>query len=222
MASRIFGAACASAVVAAALLCGLPGSAEAQGIANSGSFSGLPGQPPPFSKEQLDRSMRTGRMPPPALPGAAVKGAISPPTKVPKLLSPTDELFDAINRGDVAAARDALSRGAQLDAQDELGMTPLQLSVDLGRSPITFLLLSMRGSNSGAQAPAAIAQGANGSGIKSAATQPPARRRTRVRDVSAQSTGPAEGGGQQTLPKLFTEDGGHPIPQAGFLGFGGR
>ena len=30
-------------------------------------------------------------------------------------LQPTDALFDAINRGDIAAARDALNRGADLN-----------------------------------------------------------------------------------------------------------
>ena len=59
-------------------------------------------------------------------------------------MSPNDALFDAINRGDIAAARDALSRGAELDAHNLLGMTPMELSVDLGRNDISFLLLSYR------------------------------------------------------------------------------
>ena len=47
-------------------------------------------------------------------------------------MEPNDALFDAINRGDIAAARDAISRGADLGARNILGMTPMELSVDLG------------------------------------------------------------------------------------------
>ena len=72
-------------------------------------------------------------------------------------MQPTDALFDAINRGDIATARDAISRGADLQGQNILGMTPLELSVDLGRNDISFMLLSMRAADDGRsrQAPAA-------------------------------------------------------------------
>ena len=64
-------------------------------------------------------------------------------------MQPTDALFDAINRGDIATARDAISRGADLQGQNILGMTPLELSIDLGRNDISFLLLSMRAADDG-------------------------------------------------------------------------
>ena len=64
-------------------------------------------------------------------------------------MEPTEALFDAINRGDIAAARDAISRGAELNGHNILGMTPMELSVDLGRNDISFLLLSMRGTDNG-------------------------------------------------------------------------
>ena len=77
-------------------------------------------------------------------------GAQSNPDDVAKAtntdLPPTDALFDAVNRGDIVTARDAIGRGADLTAHNVLGMTPLDLSVDLGRNDITFLLLSLRGS----------------------------------------------------------------------------
>ena len=60
-------------------------------------------------------------------------------------MEPTEALFDAINRGDIGTARDAISRGADLHGHNVLGMTPLELSVDLGRNDISFMLLSMRG-----------------------------------------------------------------------------
>ena len=86
--------------------------------------------------------------PPPAVPGAASNSAnVAPATITPAEMEPNDELFDAINRGDIAAARDAISRGADLGGRNVLGMTPMELSVDLGRNDISFLLLSMRGDN---------------------------------------------------------------------------
>src|ERR1700757_3277395 len=63
-------------------------------------------------------------VPPPALPGAANAGAVAPPTRVPLDMEPNEALFDAINRGDIGTARDALSRGADLHARNILGMTP--------------------------------------------------------------------------------------------------
>lgn len=219
MASRLFGAACASTFVSAALLCGLPGAASAQGIANSSSFSGLPGQPPPFSKEQLDKSMQTGRLPPPALPGAAMKGAISPPNKVPTLLSPTDELFDAINRGDMGTVRDALSRGADLAATNELGLTPLDLSIDLNRNDISFLLLSMRGAAPAGGKPGQVLQAGGKAGAPAARTRAAQREHQPHRFTETAS---ASQSGQRNLPQLYAGNGGEPIPQAGFLGFGGR
>jgi hypothetical protein len=61
-----------------------------------------------------------------------------------KALSPTDALFDAINRGDTAAAQDAIKRGADLSARNSLGLKPVDSSIDLGRNDITFLLLAQR------------------------------------------------------------------------------
>src|ERR1700722_18556247 len=82
--------------------------------------------------------------PPPALPGAESNRPVVPATRPPTDMEPTDALFDAINRGDIGTARDAISRGADMRGQNVLGMTPLELSVDLGRNDISFMLLSMR------------------------------------------------------------------------------
>ena len=82
---------------------------------------------------------------------------VAPATMTPAEMEPNDELFDAINRGDIAAARDAISRGADLSGRNVLGMTPMELSVDLGRNDISFLLLSMRGGDKGGPPRATIA-----------------------------------------------------------------
>ena len=146
-------------------------------------------------------------VPPPALPGAASTASRPAPATRPATdMEPTDALFDAINRGDIAAARDAISRGADMKGRNILGMTPMELAVDLGRNDICFLLLSFRGE-------------ANPSSRQSAATaeKPPAKPVRQVAQKSARpvSTPPA----QPQTPRLFANDGGTPIPNAGFLGF---
>lgn len=82
--------------------------------------------------------------PPPVLPGTKPAADPASPTLSPADMSPTDALFDSINRGDLAAARDAMNRGANLDATNLLGLTPLDLAIDLGRNEISHLLLLFR------------------------------------------------------------------------------
>ena len=113
---------------------------------------------------------------PEAIPGSKPMVPAAPPTHAPSDMQPSDALFDAINRGDITAARDALSRGADLSSVNILGMTPMELSVDLGRNDISFLLLSMRGEDSdrGARAvgrdtpPPSAAKDCSGSPIENA------------------------------------------------------
>jgi len=148
--------------------------------------------------------------PPPALPGAASHAdTVAPATTNPTDMSPNDALFDAINRGDVAGARDALSRGAELEAHNVLGMTPMELSVDLGRNDISFLLLSYRGAGGSSSAPAQAAK----PGAVAKATGKPAAREPVVPVKAVVPAAPA-------TPRLFANDGGTPVPAAGFLGFG--
>ena len=86
------------------------------------------------------------RPPPPALPGLAARRAPEPIPGDPNAnLAPTAALFDAINRGDLAAARDAVARGARLEERNVLGLTPIDAAVDQGRNDILFYLLSTRG-----------------------------------------------------------------------------
>jgi hypothetical protein len=153
--------------------------------------------------------------PPPALPGASSRAdTVAPATRLPTDMSPNDALFDAINRGDIAAARDALSRGADLAGHNLLGMTPMELSVDLGRNDISFLLLSYRGADTPAGAPAATAQDQAATPAKptKAASAKSARNEAVVPVKAVVPAAP------QT-PRLFANDGGTPVPNAGFLGF---
>ena len=76
--------------------------------------------------------------PPPALPGAVPSDSAAPRGHVALDVNPNAALFDAINRGDLAGAKDALSRGADLQAVNILGQKPLDMAIDLNRNDITF------------------------------------------------------------------------------------
>lgn len=175
-------------------------------------------QAPGFRPNQGAKPDRGGRdSAPPALPGSrAEPTAVAPADRTAADMPPTEALFDSINRGDLPGARDAIGRGADLQGANVLGLTPLELSVDLGRNEISFLLLSLRG-GSGFSA-------ARGTG-PAAEPKPPSRaerlaaaradraERTQVAARPAASNAPR-------APRLFAGDGGTPIPQVGFLGFG--
>ena len=183
------------AIVAAALLAAAPSFAWAQ------AFNAIGSKTPTVAPKVA---------PPPALPGAADNASRAVPSMRPTNdLEPTDALFDAINRGDIAAARDAISRGADLHGQNILGMTPMELSVDLGRNDISFLLLSMRGADDGRGGPPPATTAASKQAAAKAAT----------RSQTAAKTAPAKPPAAQQTARLFGGDGGTPIPNAGFLGF---
>ena len=149
-----------------------------------------------------------------ALPGATPGRGVTPADKSVADLAPNDALFDAINRGDIGEARDAVNRGADINAENVLGMRPLELSVDLSRNDITFYLLSLRGATAGALSAKAAA---------AAAKQAPAAatplKVTRVADRSATP----KSGSANAVPRPYaisSADPGRPDPEAGFLGFG--
>lgn len=158
---------------------------------------------------------------PPALPGSRGEpDAVTPAERAAADMPPTEALFDAINRGDLATARDSLNRGADLNATNVLGLSPLDLAIDLGRNEISFLLLSLRGGGgySAARVPAA-APAPVARTLTRAERAEAARAERASRQVSARAATPTA---PQTA-RLFAGNGGAPSPQAGFLGFdGGR
>ncbi len=188
------------AAFAAACMLGMPSASHAQLIAGPG----LGAKP---------QAQKPATPPPPALPGAqSDNDRVAPAEKQATDMQPTDALFDSINRGDIASARDSVARGADLNGHNLLGMTPMELSVDLGRNNITFLLLSLRAPDSVSPAKTA---GILPSPAKPSSAKRPVQRAERpapapVRQVAA----PAP-----RAPKMFAGDGGTPIPAAGFLGF---
>jgi hypothetical protein len=155
-------------------------------------------QAPPDS----DAGKAEKQEPPPSLPGShATPTEVAPLDKATTDMNPNAALFDAINRGDTVAARDALSRGADPNARNVLGLTPIDESVDLGRNDISFLLLSVRTSTAAAT-PASAASAASPERPANAGRAP--------------ARGGFRGGAK---PAIVTA--GTAVPSAGFLGFSG-
>ena len=169
----------------------------------------------------------------PGLPGARPAGVVSRGIINSDLLSPNDQLFDAIDRGDTSAARDAIARGAELDATNAVGQTPIDESVSLGRNEITFLLVTLLhagGSNiTDAQGPMAMPP-PNTLGLSSKderavstpvsffGSQNPAtatRRKTHYFASASENATEAA-----PAAPSYADTTGTPVPSAGFVGFG--
>jgi hypothetical protein len=98
-----------------------------------------------------------------------------------------------------------------MHARSMLGTTPLELSIDLGRNDIAFLLLSLRGSDDRPAPRAGAVKASVGTPNRGQPARPNTAQNVRVAPVPAAPQG----------PRLFAGDGGTPAPDAGFLGFGG-
>jgi len=199
--------------------------AQAQGFSPGGLPGG--GAPPP---------QKPAAPLPDALPGARTdKERVTPADRNATEMDPNDALFDSINRGDISTARDAIKRGADLHARNVLGMTPLDLSVDLGRNDITFLLLSLRGIDDTHGRPPMVAtaeaaphgrhaRGARGAAVADADGSAPVPTDGTVRQPPvprgrAPATAPVADKNSPHVAQQFAGNGGTPVPQAGFLGF---
>jgi hypothetical protein len=196
------------------LACGAVAPAQAQNAITGGVLG------PGSSTAGAGGTQQNGKPSPPrpsALPGTRTeKSEPVPADRLASDMAPNEALFDGINRGDMVFVKDAISRGADLNARNILGLTPIDLSVDLGRNDITFLLLSLRGADGGSASPAPAGAGKSAKAILQAAgkAEPkPVRSAKSAREVAPPP--PA-------APKLFANDGGAPVPNAGFLGFGAQ
>jgi hypothetical protein len=161
---------------------------------------------------QIQPPVRTPDIAPPALPGAGeAPGLATAPKLAPAVTgNPTTALFDAINKNDYNAAQDALSRGADLTAQDPLGETPLELSINLNRNSITFMILAARnetGTDAGGLA--------TGQAVVTAAAPAPVRHHTHV-ESAMMAAPPASGA------PAYGNASGTPNASAGFAGFSGQ
>ena len=160
----------------------------------------------PLSNTGQDDSRWKEQKKPSALPGSRFTSATpAAPERPAADMAPNEALFDAVNRGDIAAARDALGRGADVDTRNMLGLTAMETAIDLGRNDLTFLLLSMRGASSGSSAP------------PTAATRPPPRQAAAQPAPARVAVAPQPA---PPRPRPAYNDPGTPAPQSGFLGFG--
>lgn len=183
----------AVAIAGILLLPALP--VAAQGMLGSGRTTSRPQAEPP--REQ-----------PPALPGIAARRGQAPiPAEAnPAGMNPNDALFDGINRGDIATVRDAVSRGADVNARNALGLTAVDSAVDQGRPEIMFYVLSVRGiAGNAPPPPQTIPMRGPAQRVR---TPPPQR------EAAAPATTTT-----QRLPVLWQGNGGAPQPSIGFLGF---
>lgn len=57
-------------------------------------------------------------------------------------ITPDKQLLDAVERGDIEGARDALTAGASIDARDELQTTPLMIAVFAKNAAMVHFLLA--------------------------------------------------------------------------------
>lgn len=154
---------------------------------------------------------RTPDIAPPALPGA---GGLAPVATGPVMLKPvkgdpTAALFTAIVKGDDTAAQSAVGLGANLNAQNQFGETPLDLAIALNRTDITFLLLQTRNelaAQTGGPEPMGAPWMLNSPTPAASKTPTPV-------SVTPQAPPP-----RVSLPA----DNGTPNPEAGFLGFGSK
>lgn len=143
---------------------------------------------------------------PKALPGSHVDSIDPAPLdRPPSEMKPNEALFDGVNRGDIAAVREALARGAELETPNLLGQTATEVSIDLARNEITFLLLSMRGAV-GRPAGRTVASVAVIAGKPAPVAKP-------IVVAAPKPVAPV-------AAKPFVSNPGTPAPQAGFLGFG--
>lgn len=159
---------------------------------------------PQMIRPQQNQAAPAG--PAPALPGLAAR---RPPAPIAgdstANLSPNAALFDSISRGDLGAARDAVARGARLDARNALGLTPLDAAVDQGRNDIVFYLLSTRDMGRGP-----------------VITETPAAGLATPRAAAAPQTPAAPTATAPAAPRnarLWAGDGGAARAEIGFLGF---
>lgn len=172
------------------------------GLGSPGSHAGGAKDGGEDSKDKKDDKPEA---PPPAIPGAEpdADATVVPADKLAAEMSPNDALFDSITRGDLVAAKDALNRGAQLEARNVLGQTPTDAAIDLNRNDITFLLLSMRGAAPSAHRPHQA---------QTTQAEPAGGKHKGSPIVQAK-------GHKPRAPLTLSADRGTPNPAVGFTGF---
>jgi hypothetical protein len=189
-------------IPAVVLAFGLGLSAQPACAQNAPSPSGNIQAPPLQPKSDSDQAL------PPALPGAGDQNlAAVPSVAKPQTGDPTAQLFDAINSNNYNSAQDAISRGADLNGENALGETPIDLSVSLNRNSITFMLLAARNDSGDDPDSAGPAPATSAGGYSAGAATAATSAAVPVKLLETPRVAPAN-------------NPGTPNASAGFLGFG--
>ena len=198
-----------TALSLALVLGGGPALAQMQMGSNPGLTGGNAPQP----------QARTPDIAPPALPGAGAGAplATAPKMQQPASGDPTAALFAAINKGDYNGAQDALGRGADLNAKDQFGETPLDLSISLNRNTITFLLLQTRNELGEQAGPVGQPWTLYSSPSATVHTAKPQEHHAVPAPTAASAVAPRPA--MHPAAPAGAANMGTPNPQAGFLGF---
>jgi len=138
----------------------------------------------------------------------------------PRSGTPTEQLFDAINTGEIEDVRAAVAAGADVSARNVLGLTPVDLAIDLGRNDVALYLLSL-----GRARPLAPLADERAAQRQARASEQQLRLQQQRAEQAAieaalRSRAPAVSGqGIVAVAPLWRGDGGTPNPSIGFLGF---
>jgi hypothetical protein len=144
-------------------------------------------------------------------PRAAAPRAAGAPQqrRTPRSTAPTDQLFEAINEGEMEDVRAAVAAGADIGARNILGLTPVDLAIDLGRNDVALYLLSL----------GRVRDRPLGVGAAPEPAEPRRRQAPQPQAAPRAPAAPVSGQGIVAVAPLWRGDGGTPNPEAGFLGF---
>jgi hypothetical protein len=162
--------------------------------------------------------------PPTGAPGAQAQGdgTIIQRRQQPRQRTgtPTEQLFEAINTGDLEDVRAAVAAGGDVSARNVLGLTPIDLAIDLGRTDIALYLLSLGRVRPLTALPEERAARPRGP------TREEILRQQRAEEAAIEAALRARGAAPPVSPQgvvpvapLWRGDGGAPNPAIGFLGF---
>jgi hypothetical protein len=155
--------------------------------------------------QQRPAGTQPGARPPAGGPGGVQRAA----PRQPRSGTPTEQLFEAINEGEMEDVRAAVAAGADIGARNLLGLTPVDLAVDLGRNDVALYLLSL-----GRVRERPL-------GALPQEQQPAPRVRTPATNAATPRAvaPPVSGQGIVAVAPLWRGDGGAPNTEIGFLGF---
>jgi hypothetical protein len=136
----------------------------------------------------------------------------------PRPGTPTEQLFDAINQGEMEDVRAAVAAGADIGARNVLGLTPMDLAVDLGRNDVALYLMSLGRVRERPLAPLQQDTTPQRQAARNAAQQ--RRAEDAAIEAALRQRGPAVSReGIVAVAPLWQGNGGTPNPAIGFLGF---